>query len=203
MTEQIIPYSEIRDKIRTGDRLDFISPGPIGWLIRLATPRTHTAIIVRLRDYEGKKKRRFFLEADGIKGFSLALLSDRLDGYKGKAWWTPLRPGLDEARPYIGTAAFGMIGKKYDYVGLAKSALGHVSEGMNSLFCSEAVWAATRNGVMASPRPQDRTEERHLNRFTGRVIRDWEKIHYMAAWPGDFLKFTETYLPPVRIAMEG
>lgn len=191
MTESIIPYNEIRDKLRTGDRLDFISYSPIGYLIRLASKRTHTAIIVRLRDYEGQEKRRFFLEADGLKGFTPALLSKRLEGYRGKAWWTPLRPEFEEARRLIGTKAFGMIGTRYDYAGLLKSALGHVSEDVNALFCSEAVWSAVRRGVLAG-RDAD---------LGDRVWNDWSKIKYKAAWPGDFLKFTETYLPPVRIAI--
>jgi len=192
MSERITPYNEIRDKLRTGDRLDFISPGLIGKTISLFSARTHTTIIVRLREYEGEEKRRFFLEADAIRGFSLTRVSKRLEGYRGKIWWTPLRPEFEEARRYIGTEAFGMVGTRYDIEGLFGNLGGHVPEGIAALFCSEAVWIATRKGVIASNDPE----------LAERVGADWMTINYKAARPGDFLNFDNTYLDPVRIAIE-
>jgi len=182
-------YYSCRDDMSTGDVILYESDDPIGRAIRLFTPKSHTSLVVRLRDYEGKEKRRFILEANAIHGIIPVLLSKKLENYSGRAWWYPLRPEFEPVRRHIGTWAFGQIGVKYDFGGLFLSALGRVSESARALFCSEFAFAADREGVEGAildgiPQARD---------CYNLIFNDWEKIKFKAAWPGDFEKFTGTY----------
>jgi hypothetical protein len=182
-------YNKIKDSMHTGDVVHFAGNDILGRTIRLFTPRSHTALVIRLKDYEGDEKRRFILEANGIHGISLQLLSKRLAEYNGRAWWQPLRPEFESARRYVGTKAFGLLGTKYDYAGLFRSALGRVSESMSALFCSEFAWAVIRQGIEDTVRNgTDGSDRRYSSMYS-----DWKKIDCKAAWPGDFAKFTETF----------
>ena len=188
-------YLEVRDKMRTGDEITFAGDDLVGRIIRLATKRSHVAKVIRLYDYDVNEKRVYILEAHGIHGISLHLLSERLKEYNGKAWWQPLRPEFEPVRKHIGAWSFMQLGKKYDVIGLFKNALSRVSEGLRALFCSEFCWMATRKGTENAAR--DGVEgARDLVAWT---LKDWAKIGKKAAWPGDFHEFYNTYDAEIRL----
>ena len=178
----------------TGDMITFAGGGLISGIIRLATPRSHIAPVVRLMDYEGVEKRRFCLEA-GPYGISLMLLSERLKTYNGRAWWLPLRPEMEPIRRYMGLWAFKQLGVKYDYLGLFSNALGRVSEDARKFFCSEFGWMAVRAGI-AEICMRDLPGAKVLAR---NVEDDAKKIKGRAARPGDFLSFTGTFQKEFQI----
>lgn len=181
-------YLEHRDAMRTGDVILYESDSLLGRIIRWKTDKSHVSVIVRLPDYEGRKKRRFLLEALN-HGITPTLLSKKLETYNGRAWWYPMRDEFDPVRKHIGTWAFSQIGVKYDYFDLFRSALGRVSQNMRALFCSEYAFLAALRGTEAAVR-DDVSGAREL---FSQLWRDQRKIDFKAAWPGDFLLFTETY----------
>jgi hypothetical protein len=67
------------------------------------------------------------------------LLSNRLDGYKGKVWWLPLNDSWDDKRQLVGERLTECWGKKYDYKSLFWQAIGKVSIDTQQLFCSEVI----------------------------------------------------------------
>jgi len=79
-------YLAIRDKLHTGDVLLFEGQGIISRLIQIITGNriSHVAMVYRMgRDlycYESTSMLK------GKNGVQISLLSNRLDGYKGKVW---------------------------------------------------------------------------------------------------------------------
>ncbi|MBN1830276.1 MAG: hypothetical protein JW884_14180 [Deltaproteobacteria bacterium] len=203
MKNDLTKYNAVRDDLHTGDVITFAGSGLVSLVIRLATQRSHVALVVRLRDYEGDEKRRFILEANGIHGISLHLLSSRLREYSGKAWWLQLREEFSPVRPYIGTWAFAQIGTSYDYPGLFLNALGRVSDNARAYFCSEYAWLAIRQGMSKAAAVSflnaSHESDYEMADLRQRIFRDFKRIGMKAARPGDFLKFTSTFKPEVPI----
>lgn len=134
-----VSYSEIRNKIKTGDLLEWRSKSILGFLIRSVTKKNvnHTSLCVALDEYlYWKEPHKFILEAvaDGI---DLNLISEELKTFKGKVFWYPLKSQYDNKRDAIAKWALLQIGKKYDYKSLFKNIIGKVSVDAKKYFCSE------------------------------------------------------------------
>lgn len=135
-----IKYADIRDLIKTGDRIEFAGKGVVGRLIRWFTkePTNHTAIALDINEYspETPGNRKFVLEADP-DGIVLHTLSNDLKEADGDVFWTPLKPCFDPMRPLIADWALQRVGAKYDFGSLFKNAFARVNASMRKLFCSE------------------------------------------------------------------
>ncbi|MBN1495925.1 MAG: hypothetical protein JXA07_04095 [Spirochaetes bacterium] len=195
MKNDLAKYNDISDRLHTGDMITFAGAGLVSWIIRVATKRSHIALVIRLKDYEGDEKRRFMLEAHGLHGISLHLLSGRLEEYSGKAWWLPLKDEFEPVRPFIGSWAFAQLGTHYDYPGLLLNALGRVSESSRAYFCSEFAWRAIRGGVKRAA--MGGVSE--ASELMQAIWKDSSRINMKAPRPGDFLRFTNVFGKEVPI----
>ena len=131
-------YLEVKEEMKTGDMLLWKSHSLLGWLIRkkIHSNYTHTALVIRLSEYEGLERRRWVTEALE-HGTVLNLLSRRLLSYSGECWWVPLREDCANMRQGIGEKALGLIGIPYDYSSIIKQLIAKVSADVRSLFCFE------------------------------------------------------------------
>ncbi len=154
----IVPYERARQRMATGDVILWKGNGLISRAIRLWTPFSHASLVLRLKEFKGLKDRRFLLEALA-SGIELRLLSRRLNGYKGEAWWFPLLDEYQGKRAEIAAWALNQVGKGYDYGSLIRNMLGRVNADARSYFCSEFVFLAyKRAGIVRgvkAPRPGD------------------------------------------------
>lgn len=131
-------YEQIKDRMKTGDLLQWRSNSLVGGLIRWRTGSifNHSSLVLRLQEYEGAEHRRYTTEALE-HGTVLNFLSRRLEKYDGEVWWCPLKDEWESRRQEIGERALSLIGIPYDYKSLIKQIIGKVSAEATSLFCSE------------------------------------------------------------------
>lgn len=135
----VMPYSEARQYIQTGDLLSWRSSSFIGAGIRFVTGEyvNHSSICTDIKEYG--RERKFCLEAlEG--GIELHSISRRLEQFKGEVYWHGLKPKFWEYRTALGIAAFNRIGIDYDYTSIIKQLFGRVSLDTKRLFCSEFVY---------------------------------------------------------------
>lgn len=146
-------YNSVKDQMKTGDFLQWRSPGIIGSIIRWKTKSeaNHSSMIIRFQEYEGEERRRFHTEAME-RGVYPNLLSSRLEQYKGKVWWLPLKPEWDSQRGEIGRRLMLLWGRKYDYRSLVWQLIGKVNADTKQLFCSETCYVAL-GGKGIAPNP--------------------------------------------------
>lgn len=129
------PYQSIRSQIKSGDVITWRGRGPVSWLIQRWTHRSHASICLDSYNGDGGK---YLIEAwDGE--FNIRLLSRRLQGHLGQAFWHRLRPELDQFRGEIETQSLALLGTKYDYQSLFANMMGRVNVNAERLFCSEAI----------------------------------------------------------------
>jgi len=130
-------YLILRNRLDTGDLIEWRSSTAVGWLIRKFTGKkvNHSSLVVKFANEE-LGERRYILEAldDGIV---LNLVSTRLAQFKGQAWWYPLKPEHNRLRAKILPWAIDQTGKPYDYDSLFKQMFSKVSCDARRLFCSE------------------------------------------------------------------
>jgi len=140
---KLIKYNEIKDDMRTGDLLQWRSPSIIGRLIRWKTGSNvnHSSMVIRLKEYEGRERRRWTTEALE-HGTVLNLLSRRLNDFDGECWWYPLKDEWNEKRGEVGERSVYFIGIKYDYKSLFAQLFSKVSADARRLFCSEYCYIA-------------------------------------------------------------
>ena len=145
-------YRDVADEMKTGDLLLFQTGGIIGKAIQCYTksPYSHSALVIRLAEYEGLERHRYTTEAVAM-GVVLTLLSRKLEHKKGHCWWFPLKDEWDDKRQLIGERALSFVGVPYDYKGLVRFLFGTVSADVNALYCSELV--AVAYGIDAAPSP--------------------------------------------------
>jgi hypothetical protein len=138
VAEGSMPYTDIKQQMKTGDLLLWRSNSLLGAAIRFFSKGTvnHASIVMCFPEYEGEECRRWTTEALE-HGTVLNLLSRRLDDYDGQVWWYPLKDDWEQQRSIIGHRALEMIGIPYDYKSLFKNIVGKVSAEARRLFCSE------------------------------------------------------------------
>jgi hypothetical protein len=136
-------YCAVKDQMKTGDLLQWQSDSLVGGIIRWKTGSdvNHSSMVIRLSEYEGEERRRFHTEAME-RGVYPNLLSARLDTFKGKVWWLPLKDEWDPKRVGIGRRLTEMWGREYDYGSLFRQLMGAVNADGKQLFCSEACYLA-------------------------------------------------------------
>lgn len=136
-------YKEVKDRMKTGDLLQWRSNSIIGWLIRWRTKSdvNHSSLVIRLSEYEGMERRRYTTEALE-HGIILNFLSRRLEQHDGNVWWFPLKDEWNEKRQAIGENAMALIGIPYDYQSVMSQIFGKVSTDAQALFCSEYCFIA-------------------------------------------------------------
>ena len=144
--------------MKTGDCLLFSSFSPIASGIKMFTNSewSHAALVIRLSEYEGEERHRFYVEATAPY-VKLTRLSAKMEHYTGYIAWLPLPDYYDELRSSMGHLMLELIDKKYDYKSVLKQAFGRVSADANSFFCSELcgwVWSGGNLEAYA-PRPSD------------------------------------------------
>lgn len=168
-------YEQHRYKIGTGDALQWKSFTPLGWLIRLfAKPDeskldipeynvNHTSLAITFSEYD--QDRRYTTEALE-HGIDLNMLSRRLQEYRGKVYWLPLKLKYNHCRRDIGKIALSHMGIGYDYKALVKQIYSRVRPDKKSLYCSEHYFIAVSGGlrlhginnlndIVKAPRPCD------------------------------------------------
>jgi hypothetical protein len=105
----------------------------------------HGNMVLRLAAYEGKTDRRWVLDARASGVFPV-LLSRYLEEYNGHCYWYPLKDQYGPQRVAIGCTALELAGRKYDFMGLVKNALGRVSANARKVFCTESIFLSYRDG---------------------------------------------------------
>jgi hypothetical protein len=132
-------YNEIRDLVKTGDRLEFAGSSFLSKTIRFFTKQSvnHTALALSIDNwskYPGNRK--FVLEAEP-EGVVLRPLSLDLQVKGTICYWTPLATATTANRDAMANYALQMLGKKYDFGSLFLNALGPVHSDARKFFCSE------------------------------------------------------------------
>ena len=152
-------YDEVKEQMKTGDCLLFSSFSPIASGIKMFTNSewSHAALVIRLSEYEGEERHRFYVEATAPY-VKLTRLSGKMEHYTGYIAWLPLPDYYDDLRSNMGHLMLECIDKEYDYKSVLKQALGRVSADFNKFFCSELcgyVWGIHGGIIELAPRPAD------------------------------------------------
>ena len=161
--------------MQSGDVVLWKGRGIISRLIRIWSEYSHASLVLRLKEFENLKDRRFLLEALS-SGIELRLLSRRLEEYSGEAWWFPLKSIYDRTgvRQEIATWALKQVGIKYDFDSLFRNALGRVSADAKQYFCSEFVYLAYKQAGLVkrqkAPRPGDIAKWKYLFQSEIRIL---------------------------------
>ena len=140
-------YDKYKDQIKTGDLIEFKTPGIISTLIRIRTGKdvNHTAIALRLTNYDNE---RLFIGEATEDGFVPTILRHKLEKVDyTRAYWVPLRDEYEEYRHEIGKCLLTLIGRRppYDYWALFTQLFGHTPLSPKKLFCSETVHCINKN----------------------------------------------------------
>jgi hypothetical protein len=163
-------YNKHCHDMQTGDVLLYVGNSAIGKLIRWWTKTvllrkahdnriiySHGNLILRFADCETTEDRRWVLDARA-SGVYPVYLSDYLKQYDGQVYYYRLAKKHDSKRGDILIEAMTYAGKKYDFLGLFKNAIGLVSANVRALFCTESIFVAYRDGGkfvqgLIAPRP--------------------------------------------------
>jgi len=156
----VLTYGQIRPFIQTGSCILWRGNSVVSKLIRWKSDITYASLCVRLDKYKGLEGRVFLVEALG-SGLQLRLLSERLKGYDGNAYFLNMDIPVD-CQPKLREFALVACGKNipYDYGGLFANVFGYVSLDIKAYFCSEFIWKAWEHIGMVdkkhqAPRPDD------------------------------------------------
>ena len=179
-------YNYFRDAIQTGDIIEFRAGTYLGESIRYFTGRdvNHSALVIKAEPGTLFPTSRIVLLEALNHGIEPSYLSTRVDEtlkWKNSAvFWIPLRDKFNDVKNQIALSAIDeyMLRKpKYDYVSLFQLVVKKVSVQASKYFCSEYV------------------HKKHAQ--FGVLPKESLKI---ALRPGDFSKYTESYLPRQMIA---
>jgi hypothetical protein len=142
MTTSLNLYYQYRERIRTGDLLEFRSQSVLGYLIRAKTGQmvNHTSMAMEYLLKDDTDRRVCLVEALA-EGVRIHFLSDDLRNFNGEVYWTPYQ-GEEQLRSQIGRQMLKLIGKPYGFLDLLKNLAGPVRINEKELFCSEAVQVA-------------------------------------------------------------
>jgi len=166
-------YRLYRDQMDGGDLVEWSSATLVGGTIRLFTgkPVNHSSILLNLDHYSGLKHRRFVLEALE-HGVVLNLLSMRLEDFKGKVYWSQLKPEYNDRRDRMAAWALERVGTPYDYQTLIANIFGKISSDAKKFICSELYFKDLVAAGIVPPGPDPR--------------------------PGEFARYN-VHRPPIRI----
>ena len=139
----LTPYLMIRDTLQTGDILLFSGEGVISRVIQFISRSwmSHVATVYRQSDdvycYESTSMSK------GKNGVQISLLSNRIEGYKGKVWVRRLECNRD-ARFYriLRDLRHEFRGKKYErniWELLGSALPWRNTANLNTIFCSELI----------------------------------------------------------------
>lgn len=140
-------YNNVKNHMKTGDILQWHSYSFVGKAIRWKTSKkgdikrdvpNHSSMIIRLSEWEGIERRRYHTEAMN-RGVYPNVLSRRLENFKGRVWWLPLKAEWDSKREEVGLRLLDVWGTPYDYKSLVWQLIGKVSVDIRQLFCSEVI----------------------------------------------------------------
>lgn len=158
MKNDLTIYNQHAPTMDTGDTLLYIGNALTShviqwWVKTFLLPKNekekpifnHGNLVLRLVAYEGKTDRRWVLDARASGVFPV-LLSRYLEEYNGHCYWYPLEDQYGPQRVDIGCAALELAGKKYDFKGLVKNAIGRVSANARKVFCTESIFLSYRDG---------------------------------------------------------
>jgi len=158
-----LTYSQIRPFIQTGSCIMWKGRSTFAKLIRWKSDFTHASLCVRLGQYKKLADRVFLVEALST-GLELRLLSERINGYNGEAYFMNIDIPI-EIQNKLREFALIQCSKNipYDYRGLFANVFGRVVPEAKAYFCSEFVWRAWEvNGLVKKrdvvPRPDDLIE---------------------------------------------
>jgi hypothetical protein len=131
-------YDTCKELMKTGDCLLFSSYSPIAAGIKMFTNSqwSHAALVIRLSEYEGEERHRFYIEATSPK-VKLTRLTGKMLDYTGVIAWLPLPEMYDPFRQQLGYTMLQLLDKKYDYKSVLKQIFKKVSEDADAFFCSE------------------------------------------------------------------
>ena len=139
-------YLDHRPFIKNGDVLEWRSETILGKSIRAVTGYNvnHASQIVTFDDfYHNKPLRIYTLEALS-HGIELNLVSRRLEDFKGKIYWLPLKEHYNDKRFEISRHGLERIGIPYDYTSIKQIFFKFLFFGSHSikssidkLYCSE------------------------------------------------------------------
>ena len=144
-------YESYRGRMLPGDVISFRAESyslPVGLAIQAFTPDgmhscCHVASVVTS---PSACKRRMVMEATGHGGVAPMALSLKLEGWKGSAWWHPLKttsPNREKIEAWLWDQGW----KKYDFGGVAANIIGYVNADMKALWCSELCGLAIAEGI--------------------------------------------------------
>jgi hypothetical protein len=143
------PYLERRYLIKCGGALEWQSETALGKSIRLVTGYNvnHVSQVITFKDfYEDKPIRIYTLEALS-HGIELNLLSRRLEEFKGKVYWLPLKDKYFSYNNEISRLGLERIGLPYDFNSIKKILFKviffgshNIRSNLDKLFCSEYVF---------------------------------------------------------------
>jgi len=179
----ITSYQTIRERIKTGDILEWQSKSIIGSAIRFITKQevNHTSLCIDLQQYlHWLEPHKFVLEANA-PGIELNLISRELGEYKGgHCWWYKLKDIYNDKRNYIANSALLQVGKKYDYNSLFKNIISRANAEANNYFCSEfAFIELVKENIISGL---------HFN-YTKQIVLDIKDEPVKAPRPGEFGQF--------------
>lgn len=157
-------YKIFKEEMKTGDCLLFSSFSLVASGIKFFTnsPWSHAALVIRLSEYEGEERHRYYVEATSPT-VKLTRLTATMVDYTGVIAWLPLPDEFDERRGLMGCMMLQLIDRKYDYKSLFRQIFRRVSTDADKLFCSELCGYVWGCGDPA-PRPADIPR---LNIFNG------------------------------------
>lgn len=154
MNAPVCSYDAIRPWLTTGTIILWQGDDLLSRAIRCFSMFSHASLVVRDLDPE-QTERVDIIEALAT-GLEMRHLSERIKGYDGRVFAFQVH-GMDfykDVQARIKSFALDECGKgvPYDYAGLFANILGHVSERMNRMFCSEfAAKALEQAGIPRLP----------------------------------------------------
>jgi hypothetical protein len=134
-------YFEYRDKIQTGDLLQFAATDIVSRIIRFKTKSdiSHSAMAFWMKSPVGTQ-RLFILEGVAFGAYPV-FLSNRYAWYlpHGDIYWHKMKPQYQQIGIVAADRMLEKTGTYYDYLDLIKQAFKRVTLNPSKLYCSEYV----------------------------------------------------------------
>lgn len=152
---RVLPYTEIRDGMQTGDIIAFGGTSIFSLAVNAFTGKckndhhiAHVAMV--LGTTAGSAKIVQLIEAN-ITGVNITRMANRVKYYEGEIWWYPIKRNLQVKTKPMLKWLLAQEGKPYDIPQAMLSAFDFIPqpEDLSKLFCSElCVEGLERGGVI-------------------------------------------------------